>query len=295
MSVQSMTGFGRSTGETDAWRWVWEARSVNGRGLDIRLRLPQGFDELDQSVRKAIQKRFKRGSVTVSLSATRQSGDVELRLNEAVLRDVLKAADHVQKTTDSTAPSVDGLLALKGVLEVVEQSDSDDVKTAVQQQMLKDLEAALNGMAAVRIAEGERLTHILTEKISEISDLTKKIEAAPSRKPEAIKERLKEQIGRLVETGTNLDDARLHQEAAFLATRADVEEEVKRLMTHVIAAKTLINGKEPIGRQLDFLAQEFNREANTICSKAACNDVSQAGLALKAAIDQMREQVQNIE
>ena len=290
-----MTGFGRSSGEAETWRWVWEVRTVNGRGLDIRMRLPSGFDDLDQSARKALQKRIKRGSVSVSLTATRQSGEAEVRLNQAVLRDVMKAAEQVQKSTGSEAPSVDGLLALKGVLEVVEKSDSEDVKRAVQTQILTSFDQALDELVAARQAEGERLATIILEKIHEIARLTKTIETAPSRHPEAVKARLKELIHRLFETAENFDEARLHQEAVLIATRADVEEEVKRLSAHVSAAQTLLASKEPIGRQLDFLAQEFNREANTICSKAADNDISQAGLALKTAIDQMREQVQNIE
>ncbi len=290
-----MTGFGRSSGEAGAWAWVWEVRSVNGRGLDLRLRLPSHYDSLEQRVRKSIQSRLKRGSVTVSLNVTRQAGGMEVQVNEDVLRDVLKAAEVVRKATGTALPRVDGLLALKGVLDVVEQTDSAEVREEIEAGMLGDFEIALEELLAARRSEGAHLTDIVLQKISEIAALTKSIETSPARAPEAIQKRLKDQVARLMDTNSGLDEARLHQEAVLVATRADVEEEVKRLAAHVAAAKDLVDSNDPIGRQLDFLAQEFNREANTICSKAGANDISQAGLALKTAIDQLREQVQNIE
>ncbi len=295
MALNSMTGFGRSSGEAGAWSWVWEVRSVNGRGLDMRIRLPSQYDGLDQRVRKAIQARLKRGSVTVSLNVTRQSGAMEVQINENVLRDVLKAAEVVRKATDAAQPRVDGLLALKGVLDVVEQSESEGEREKIEANMFADFETALAEAVSTRRSEGARLADIVLAKIFEIAALTEKIETSPSRAPEALQHRLKEQVSRLMDANSGLDEARLHQEAVLVATRVDIEEEVKRLTAHVAAAKTLVESPDPIGRQLDFLAQEFNREANTICSKAGANDISQAGLALKTAIDQMREQVQNIE
>lgn len=295
MALNSMTGFGRSSGEAGAWSWTWEVRSVNGRGLDLRIRLPSNFDSLDQPVRKLIQSQLKRGSVTVSLNVTRQSGAMEVQVNEGVLSDILKAAEVVRKATETAPPRVDGLLALKGVLDVVEQTESAQERERIETSMLRDFETALGELVSSRRSEGVHLAKIVSEKISEIADLTKAIENSPARTPSAIQQRLKEQVAKLVDTNNGLDEARLHQEAVLVATRADVEEEVKRLTAHVAAAKALIEGAEPVGRQLDFLAQEFNREANTICSKAGANDISQAGLALKSAIDQMREQVQNIE
>lgn len=296
MTVRSMTGFGRSSGEIDAWRWVWEVRSVNGRGLDTRIRLPSTFDNLDPEVRKALQARLKRGSVTVSLNATRQSGAMQVEVNSDVLKDVLAAADHVrQAAADATPPSVDGLLALKGVLDIVEPTESDAARRTLETAMLKDLTSAIDALIATRCAEGDRLAQTIAEKISEIETLTQKIETSPSRTPDAIQARLKDQVARLIGTNSGLDETRLHQEAVLIATRTDIEEEVKRLITHVAAAKQHLQSDGPIGRQLDFLAQEFNREANTICSKASADDISQSGLALKTAIDQLREQVQNIE
>lgn len=295
MTLNSMTGFGRSNGESGAWVWTWEVRSVNGRGLDLRVRLPSNFDTLDQPIRKRLQAQLKRGSVTVSLNVTRQAGAVEVKVNEAVLADVLKAAELVGKSTDTAPPRIDGLLALKGVLDVVEKTDSPELREQIEADMVRDFVTALNELVASRQTEGQKLSKIVSEKIDEISALTNTIENSPSRTPEKIQQRLKDQVAKLVNANDGLDETRLHQEAVLVATRGDVEEEVKRLAAHVSAAKALIEAKDPVGRQLDFLAQEFNREANTICSKAGANDISQAGLALKTAIDQMREQVQNIE
>jgi len=295
MALNSMTGFGRSGGEAGALSWAWEVRSVNGRGLDLRIRLPSQYDGLDQKVRKAIQAHLKRGSVTVSLNVTRQSGTTEVQINENVLRDVLKAAEVVNAATDAAPPRVDGLLALKGVLDVVEHTEGEDEVKEIEASMFANFESALEEMVTSRQSEGAHLAEIVLAKISDIEALTHQIESSPSRAPEAIQNRLKEQVTRLMDTNSGLDETRLHQEAVLVATRVDVEEEVKRLSAHVAAAEALIESPDPIGRQLDFLAQEFNREANTICSKAGANDISQAGLALKTAIDQMREQVQNIE
>lgn len=295
MAVKSMTGFARADGTIDAWRWVWEVRSVNGRGLDMRVRLPAGFDALDPMVRKALQGRLKRGSVTVSLNATRVLGTTQLQINQDALAQVLTAAEQVRQATDARAPSVDGLLALKGVLELAEPTTSDETRQAMETAMMATFDTAVEALVAARSAEGARLAPILTGHIDTISALTTKIETSPGRSAEAIQQRLKEQVARLTDTRAEFDEARLHQEAVLLATRADVEEELKRLQAHTSAAKQLLESEDAIGRQLDFLAQEFNREANTICSKAGSDDISQAGLALKAVIDQLREQVQNIE
>lgn len=295
MALCSMTGFGRATGENDRWRWAWEVRSVNGRGLDVRTRLPVPFDNLETQVRSAIQNRLKRGSVSVSLTFKRLAGATDVEINEDVLAAVLKAGDRLKERFDAAPPTVDGLLALKGVLEAVERSDSDAEQAETTAAMLADLDAALEQLVSARRAEGAKLYDVLTEKVAEIAALTAKVAQSPARQPEAIQARLKDQVARLMDQSTGLDETRLHQEAVLLATRADIEEEIKRLDAHITAARSLLQDAGPIGRQFDFLAQELNREANTICSKAGSNDISQAGLSLKTAIDQMREQVQNIE
>jgi uncharacterized protein (TIGR00255 family) len=295
MSLKSMTGFGRSDGALPGISWTWEARSVNGRGLDVRLRLPPGSDALEPRVRDAASQRFSRGSLTVALQAQRDAGATEIRLNEAALEQVLKAADHIQHLTGCERPRVEGLLALKGVLEVVEPVEDEQSVKIRHDAMMASLDTALDDLAAARAGEGTRLAEVLKGHIGKIERIVAEVAASPARTPDAIAARIAEQVRRLMDNGAALDPDRLHQEAVLFATRADVEEELQRLKAHVAAARELLAESGAVGRKLDFLTQEFNREANTLCSKANAADITRAGLALKAVIDQMREQVQNIE
>jgi len=296
MAISSMTGFARTDGIGQIYAWVWELRSVNGRGLDIRSRLPPGLESLEGPVREAISKRLVRGSVTVNLVLERHSGAGSVQLNEAVLADILKAADRVVALTGGHRPDTAALLAMKGVLEVSESHFNDeDEKARRIGVLLASLDEGLAALVAARRAEGARLEAILREQIAEIERLAIEVRNSPSRTPEAIRARIKENIGRVLETGANFDQERLHQEAVLVATRADVEEELARLSAHVAAARDLLAEPGAVGRKLDFLAQEFNREANTLCSKANAVDVTRLGLALKSVIDQWREQVQNVE
>lgn len=295
MSLKSMTGFGRADGTFGAISWTWEARSVNGRGLDVRLRVPPGSDALEPRVREAVARRFARGSIAINLQIQREAGASEIRLNQAALEQVLKAAEHIQALTGYKRPRVEGLLALKGVLETVEPIEDEASLKARHGAMIASLETALSELAQARAGEGERLSAVLTDQLVGIEHLVAEVDASPSRTPAAIATRIGEQVHRLLDTGAQLDPDRLHQEAVLIATRADVEEELQRLKAHVAAARDLLTETGPAGRKLDFLTQEFNREANTLCSKANATDVTRAGLALKALIDQMREQVQNIE
>ena len=295
MNLKSMTGFGRADGGMGPVSWTWEVRSVNGRGLDVRLRLPPGSDGLEPRIREAVGRRFTRGSLNVALQVQRDTGATEIRLNESALEQVLKAAEHIQHLTGCERPRVEGLLALKGVLEVVEPVEDEAANRQRQDAMIASLEEALTELEEARGAEGRRLSSVLANQLTEVERLVGIVTASPSRTPQAIAARLGEQIRRLVDTSVALDADRLHQEAVLIATRADVEEELQRLTAHVAAARELISSNGPAGRKLDFLTQEFNREANTLCSKANAADVTRAGLELKALIDQMREQVQNIE
>lgn len=295
MSLKSMTGFGRAEGSFGGVSWAWETRSVNGRGLDVRLRVPPGADALEPRVREAVARRFARGSINIGLQVQREAGGTEIRLNETALEQILKAAEHIQQLAECKRPRVDGLLALKGVLEVVEPSEDEAALKARYDAMIASLDEALSELAAGRSAEGERLTAVFSGQLAEIDRLVAEVTASPSRTPAAIATRLAEQVHKLLDTGAQLDPDRLHQEAVLIATRTDVEEELQRLKAHVAATRELLGEAGPVGRKLDFLTQEFNREANTLCSKANANDVTRAGLALKSVIDQMREQVQNIE
>jgi uncharacterized protein (TIGR00255 family) len=295
MTIKSMTGFARSDGALGPLSWHWEVRSVNGRGLDVRLRLPPGYDALEARIREAIAKRVARGSLTVNLNIKRSEGETRIRINESALSQVLTALDSLKNRLDTSPPRPEALLGIKGVLEVVEPEESEVDTQARTTAMLAGLAEALDGMVRAREAEGGRLKVIVLDQVAAIERLVGTVAASPARSPDAIRQRLKEQVGRLLETGVSLDEGRLYQEAAMLATRADVEEELKRLGAHIGGARELLSTHEPAGRRLDFLAQEFNREANTLCSKASDAETTRAGLELKAVIDQMREQVQNIE
>lgn len=294
MTVKSMTGFARADGADQTASWHWEVRSVNGRGLDVRLRLAPGTEWLEPQVREAVAARFVRGNVSVSLNLTAETG-VEIRLNEHVLAQVIAAARRVQALTGAEPARVEGLLAIRGVLEPVEPAAGEEARLARGRLALATLKQALDGVEAARAAEGARLARVLEAQVEDVGRLVAEIAAAPSRSLDAMRRRLSEQVSRLMEASSTLDPARLHQEAVLAATRADVEEELKRLASHIVAARELLAAREPVGRKLDFLAQEFHREANTLCSKSIDPEVTRRGLALKVVIDQMREQVQNIE
>jgi uncharacterized protein (TIGR00255 family) len=295
MTLKSMTGFASRDGLTGSAAWHWELRSVNSRGLDIRLRLPPGFEGLEPRIRAAIAQQLARGSIAVNLSAKRTDGGSQIKLNETALRQVLLALEALKETVAVAPPRPEALLGLKGVLEQIEPEESASEAEARTAAMLMDLEQALTDLVVVRAAEGRRLEQIVREQLVAIERLVQHIAVLPARSVEAVRARLKEQVARLLEANVNFDEARLYQEAAMLAARADVEEELKRIGSHVAAARELLGSGQPAGRRLDFLAQELNREANTLCAKANDEDTTRAGLELKAVIDQMREQVQNVE
>ena len=295
MTLTSMTGFARADGALGATTWTWEVRSVNGRGLDVRLRLPAGSEGLEPGVRAAVARRLVRGSLSVALNLRRSDGATELRVNEAALGQLLIAVEGIRARLNAPPPRAELLLGIKGVIEVVEREESAAEARARSEAILATLADALDELVRTRSAEGDRLAAVIAEQLDAMARLVGRIETEPSRSPAAIRQRLKEQIARLLETGAALEESRLLQEVALLATRADIAEELKRLAVHIAAARDLITAPRPAGRQLDFLAQELNREANTLCAKAADAEVTRAGLELKAVIDQMREQVQNIE
>jgi len=296
MTLQSMTGFARQAGDHDGMSIAWEIKSVNGKGVELRLRLPPGFERLEQAVRQAVQKRFSRGNFQATLTVNRAGGlHAQPIVNEAFLKDIAGLAQRLQEQFGVAPPSADGLLALRGVLDVPEPIESDEFRAALDAALHATLERALSGLEAARRAEGEALQALLLGHIDAIEALTLKAEADPSRDPAAIRLRLAQQVRLLMEASQGLDESRLHMEAAFLATKADIREEIDRLKTHVASARALLNGGGAVGRKLDFLAQEFNRESNTLCSKSNAASVTAIGLELKAVVDQFREQVQNLE
>ncbi len=296
MTISSMTGFARTDGVAEGVVWAWEARSVNGRGLDVRLRLPPGYEALEGPAREAAAKVLSRGNVNATLMIEKQSAVSGVRLNEAVLADVVKAARRVAELTGGAAPDTASLLGFKGVLEIGDNGVEDaDIRARREKQVLAGFEAAVMKLATARRSEGDKLKAIILDQVAEVERIAAEVQASPSRSTDAIRNRLRDNIARLMEAGDGFDAERLHQEAVLIATRADVEEELARLRAHVTAAREIIAEKGAVGRKLDFLAQEFNREANTLCSKANAVDITRLGLALKTVIDQFREQVQNVE
>lgn len=295
MSVQSMTGFGRAAGEHDGSVFVWELKSVNGKGLEVRLRLPPGLERLEQAVRPAIQKRFSRGNIQASLNLTRASSSAQPVVNEEFLKDLAGLARRLEEQFGAAPATADGLLALKGVLETPEAFEDEDSKAALDAAILQALNVGLDGLHEAREREGAALGDVLLRHLDSIEELTLRAEADPSREPASIRKRLADQVALLLETHAPVDEARLHMEAAFLATKADIREEIDRLKTHIAAGRSHIRGGGAIGRKLDFLSQEFNRETNTLCSKSNAASVTAIGLELKAVVDQFREQVQNLE
>lgn len=294
--VSSMTGFGRVDGREGAARWSWELRSVNGKGLDVRLRLPVGFDALEAPCREAVTQRLARGNVTVGLSLQRDQSEAVPQVNEVALTAVLSALEALRRRLPEAAPvSLDGILNQRGVVEWKEPEEDEAERAALLAALKASLDTGLDALEGMRRSEGRAIEAVLRGQLARIAELREAAEAAPCRSLEAIRARLTAQVEALMETGTGLDVARLHQEAALLATKADVREELDRLKAHVDAALELLDGGGAIGRRLDFLAQEFNREANTLCSKSNGTELTAIGLELKAVIDQMREQIQNLE
>lgn len=295
MAPKSMTGFARADGGRAHLSWYWEVRTVNGRGLDIRARLPQGFESLEPQVRELLKARLARGSCQVSLNMRREAGGVEIRLNEPALAQVVEAVSRAAGLVDAAPPAIDRLLTIRGVLEFMEPEADDAEVAARNEALLSDLASAIDAVVEARALEGSHLTETVCRNIDEIERLIEAARVAPGSSPEVIRDRLREQLDRLLEGGAQLDDQRLYQEAVLLASKADVHEELDRLDAHVTAARELLAENAPVGRRLEFLTQELNREANTICSKSNDPQLTRDGLALKAVIDRIREQVQNIE
>lgn len=295
MPLSSMTGFARADGAVDAYRWAWEVRSVNGKGLDVRLRLPPGFEHLEGPTRERIAATLARGNVQATLTLQSQPGAMRVRVNDEILAEVMAAMERIRGRIDAAPPTLDGILSIKGVIETTEAEPDDAARAALAKAMLADLDAALASLSADRVREGGAIVVTLGTRLDEIHRLVRAVEASPARTPEAIRSRLAEQVAMLLDAAPALDPDRLHQEAVLLATRADVREEIDRLDAHVAAARDLLAESGPVGRRLDFLAQEFNREVNTLCSKSNDRTITALGLELKAVVDQFREQVQNLE
>jgi len=295
MSVASMTGFARQAGITGPYQWAWEIKTVNGRGLEIRVRTPSGLDAVGEDARGRIAKALTRGQGQLTLSVGKAASAPRLRVNQDVLHSLLAAVGSLALPPNVQPASLDGLLAVRGVVEL----DDDAVDPGQDEALVQALTAAvaplIEALEAARRTEGQALAAVLGQHLDLIARLVDEADAAPARRPEAIRARLEAQVEQLLEGKGALDPARLHQEAVLIAARADIREELDRLRAHVEAARTLLREAGSVGRRLDFLAQEFGREANTLCAKANDVSLSRIGLDLKAVIEQFREQVQNVE
>jgi uncharacterized protein (TIGR00255 family) len=295
MVLSSMTGFARSRGASGPYTFEWELKSVNAKGFDLRLRLPQGWDELEAFAKKRASEMLSRGTVYANFNVKRADALSTVRINEDVLAAVVTVASSLAGKIDAVAPSIDGLLAIKGVIEVVEPERNEEEDKAATAAAAAVFDEALKNLVAMRRREGEALGQILDQRMGEMEALAKKAEAAPGRKPEAIKARLSEQIAALLDTSDRFDPDRLNQEALLIAAKADIREELDRIASHIAQAREMIKKGGAVGRRLDFLAQEFNREVNTTCSKSNDVELTNTGLEMKNVVEQFREQVQNLE
>lgn len=295
MTLQSMTGFARTQGQFEETSWVWELRSVNGKGLDLRLRIPSGFEALEVKSRKLLTTYFTRGNVQISLSVTQSSSASLPYINQEAVSTLLEAARELQQRVGGDLPSAAELMAMRGVVELQEKQLNDEEKDTLHLAILESLKEAAEALLSMRQGEGRAIAEVLRQQVEKIEQLHRQIEANDARSPEAIKQQLQTQIDKIVENNAEFDDQRLYQEVAILAAKADLQEELDRLAVHVKAAQDLLRSDGPVGRRLDFLAQEFNRECNTICSKSNSAEVTSIGLDMKLIIDQFREQLQNME
>jgi uncharacterized protein (TIGR00255 family) len=294
-TLSSMTGFARAEGQWGSDRFVWEVRSVNARGLDVRCRLPAGMESLEADVRALISAHVTRGSVNASLTMATDASKQSVALNRAALDELMAAATAAAEEYGISPPKLDALLAVRGVVEVGEPSLSEEDRAARSKAILAGFKSAMGSLVAARRQEGGHLAALLSEHIDRLETLIKAARTSAASQPEALRARLEKQIADILAASKGLDDTRLTQEVALLATKADIREELDRLVAHIAAARALLTEGGVVGRKFDFLTQEFGREANTLCSKAAEIELTRIGLDMKSVIDQIREQVQNVE
>jgi len=295
MALSSMTGFARGHGVAGSYAWSWEIKSVNAKGLDLRLRLPPGWDAVEVPARKNATEKLSRGTVYANLTVERKGVLPTVKVNEPVLAAVLATLKGLAGKVEASPPTLDGILALKGVIEVTEEDEREEDRRAAEVAIIAGFDKLLADLIAMRREEGATLGRLLSARLDEIAKLSARAEAAPGRKPEAIKARLAEQVATLLAASQRFDSDRLHQEAILIASKADIREELDRLASHVEQVRKMIADGGPIGRRLDFLAQELNRESNTLTAKANDVELTNIGLELKSVVEQFREQVQNLE
>lgn len=295
MTLSSMTGFARSHGASGSYAWSWEIKSVNAKGLELRLRLPPGFDAVEIPIRTRAAEMLSRGNVYATLTVNREGIAPAVRINEPVLNAIINAVANLSGRVDAERPRLDGLLGLRGVIDVTDAEESEEEKAAAEDAVVKGFVEALKGLSEMRKHEGEAIGRVLSARLDEMAALASRADAAPGRQPEAVKKKLADQVAILLEASSRFDPDRLHQEAILLAGKADIREELDRLAAHIAQARKLMAGGGAVGRRLDFLSQELNRETNTLCAKSNDVELTNIGLELKSVVEQFREQVQNLE
>jgi uncharacterized protein (TIGR00255 family) len=293
VGLASMTGFARAQDEAPGISWVWEIKSVNGRALDLRLRLAPGFDLLEPELRAALAQRFRRGNFSANLAVTRTTPPA-LRINREALSQLMTLINELSGEIEAAPPRLDGLLSLRGVVETVEDEDEAVIEIR-RNAVLTGWSVALDQLADARTEEGTRIAALLRSQLDEMATLVAAAEGCAAAQPAALRERLRTVLASLADLTPSMPEERIAQEVAVLAARSDIREEIERLRAHIEQASELVQQDEAVGRRLDFLCQELNREANTLCSKSADIELTRIGLALKAVIEQFREQVQNVE
>ncbi len=294
MSIASMTGFARAEGAQAGWSWIWEARAVNGRGLDVRVRLATGFDDLEKLVKAAAKRHFRRGNIQISLSCKREDTSPQLKVNESLARTLLQSLQGLVDDGLARPARIDGVLAVRGVVEPVQPDPDPDEMEKLHLAITAGLDALFAALARARADEGAATAAVLLDVFNAMEGLVAQARACSGAQSQQIKETLEERITDILKD-TKIEPQRLAQEAALMAVKADVREELDRLDGHIAAARALMQASEPVGRKLEFMAQEFNREANTLCSKSSDMALTQIGLDLKTLIDQLREHAANVE
>ncbi|MBT5186814.1 MAG: YicC family protein [Kordiimonadaceae bacterium] len=294
MTLSSMTGFGRTQGQFENYSWVWEIRSVNGKNLDVRMRIPPGLDAFDQYIKTNLKKLISRGSLNVSLQLQKDSDEIDVKVNEAALDKLISVAKQAAQKHDMPMPSIDNLLSIRDVVEITNKEDDEEILKKRDAKLKSSFLDAISEVKQSRDNEGAATYQMLTDVLNEIERLLVEGEDIAAQQPQALKNKFLDKVNALLEK-SNFDAERITQEVVILATKADVKEETDRLHAHISSARSLLKEKGAVGRKLDFLCQEFNREANTLCSKSTDIALTNIGLSLKTAIDQFREQVQNVE
>ena len=295
MPLASMTGFARASGERHDRRWTWEAKSVNGRSLDVRIKVPYGYDRIELPAKKLAAERLGRGSISLTLSTESTRASSLLKINRPFLDELIELHGDFASRVDADPLKLETLLTVKGVIETAENDETSEDMEQTDAALLATLDEAIEGLASSRHAEGARLNTLLEDCLTTLEAACHKARQSDGARIEVIRDRLNAQIAELLDRPQELAEERLAQEVAVLATKADVREELDRLEAHCAAGRDLLSESKPVGRRLDFLCQEFNREANTLCSKSASEELTRIGLEMKATIDQLREQAQNVE